>query len=564
LAQGVNFDKEGRGYVLRRIMRRAIRHGYLLGLRAPFMYKLVDVLAQNMGGHYAYLETQKESIKSAMMLEEERFFETIDAGINLFQKELENTKDIFSGEVAFKLYDTYGFPLDLTQDMLREQNIGLDIEMFDAQMDAQREKSKASWKGSGDALNSGDFKELLEAFGANQFVGYETTRAHSKVIALLDEDFKRVQSIQDSGWVMLEKTPFYAESGGQCGDSGSINDTIKVTETRKFLELNLSHFEGSLNVGDEVEAIVDDSRAQIAKHHSATHLLHAALREILGAHIAQAGSLVEATRLRFDFSHPKAVSKNELASIEAWVNDKIDRALKSDTEVTDVETAKQKGAIALFGEKYSDEVRMVDFSGVSTELCGGTHVTNTSEIGMFLITKESGVSAGVRRIEAICAKEAFGFVKELRSNLESIKDEVKNQDILLGVSKLKEQIKELKGELASAQSATKQEFKSEVIDGIHVIIDIVENGDIKTLIDEAKNRYDKVAVMLIQPKNDKVLIACGIKGVALKAGAWIKEIAPILGGGGGGRDDFAQAGGKDASKIEEALVASREYIKSNL
>ena len=195
LAQGVNFDKEGRGYVLRRIMRRAIRHGYLLGLRAPFMYKLVDVLAQNMGGHYAYLETQKESIKSAMMLEEERFFETIDAGINLFQKELKNTKDIFSGEVAFKLYDTYGFPLDLTQDMLREQNIGLDIEMFDAQMDEQREKSKASWKGSGDALNSGDFKELLEAFGANQFVGYETTQAHSKVIALLDEDFQRVQSV---------------------------------------------------------------------------------------------------------------------------------------------------------------------------------------------------------------------------------------------------------------------------------------------------------------------------------------------------------------------------------
>ncbi len=564
LAQGVNFDKEGRGYVLRRIMRRAIRHGYLLGLRAPFMHKLVDVLAQNMGDHYTYLETQKESIKSAMMLEEERFFETIDAGINLFQKELKNTKDIFSGEVAFRLYDTYGFPLDLTQDMLREQNIRLDIEMFDKQMDEQRKKSKASWKGSGDALSSGDFKELLEAFGANQFVGYEATQAHSKVIALLDEDFKRVQSVQGSGWVMLEKTPFYAESGGQCGDSGSINDTIKVTETRKFLELNLSHFEGSLNVGDEVEAIVDDSRAQIAKHHSATHLLHAALREILGAHIAQAGSLVEAKRLRFDFSHPKAVSKNELASIEAWVNDKIDRALKSDTEVTDVETAKQKGAIALFGEKYSDEVRMVDFSGVSTELCGGTHVTNTSEIGMFLITKESGVSAGVRRIEAICAKEAFGFVKELRSNLESIKDEVKNQDVLLGVSKLKEQIKELKGELASAQSATKQELKSEVIDGIYVIIDTVENGDIKTLIDEAKNKYDKVAVMLIQPKNDKVLIACGAQGISIKAGAWIKEIAPILGGGGGGRDDFAQAGGKDASKIEEALAASREYIKSNL
>jgi alanyl-tRNA synthetase len=564
LAQGVNFDKEGRGYVLRRIMRRAIRHGYLLGLRTPFMYKLVDALVANMGGHYAYLETQKESIKSAMMLEEERFFETIDAGISLFQKELENTKDIFSGEVAFKLYDTYGFPLDLTQDMLREQNIRLDIEVFDKQMSEQREKSKASWKGSGDAINSGDFKELLEAFGVNQFVGYEVTQAHSKVIALLDEDFKRVQSVQNSGWVMLDKTPFYAESGGQCGDGGSIDDAIKVTETRKFLELNLSHFEGSLSVDDEVSASVDDSRAQIAKHHSATHLLHAALREILGTHIAQAGSLVEATRLRFDFSHPKALTKSELSSIEAWVNDKIDRALKSETEVTDVESAKQKGAIALFGEKYADEVRMVDFSGVSMELCGGTHVENTSEIGVFLITKESGVSAGVRRIEAICAKEALRFVKNLRDDLESIKDEIKNQDVLLGISKLKEQIKELKSELTSVQSSTKQELKSEVIDGVHVVIDTIENGDIKALIDEAKNKYDKIAVMLIQSKNDKVLIACGIKGVALKAGSWIKEIAPILGGGGGGRDDFAQAGGKDASKIKEALVASREYIKSNL
>ncbi|MBN2768894.1 MAG: alanine--tRNA ligase, partial [Campylobacterales bacterium] len=564
LAQGVNFDKEGRGYVLRRIMRRAIRHGYLLGLRAPFMYKLVDVLVTNMGGHYAYLETQKESIKSAMMLEEERFFETIDAGISLFQKELENTKDIFSGEVAFKLYDTYGFPLDLTQDMLREQNISLDMDTFDKQMSAQREMSKASWKGSGDAINSGDFKELLEAFGINEFVGYEATQAHSKVIALLDEDFKRVQSIQGSGWVMLDKTPFYAESGGQCGDTGSIDGTIKVIETRKFLELNLSHFEGVLSVDDKIEAVVDNSRAQIAKHHSATHLLHAALREILGTHIAQAGSLVEATRLRFDFSHPKALTKSELTSIEAWVNDKIDRALRSDTHVTDIETAKQKGAIALFGEKYADEVRMVDFEGASVELCGGIHVANTSEIGVFLITKESGVSAGVRRIEAICAKEAQKYIAALRSEFENIKEEVKNQDVLLGITKLKDQIKELKNELASAQSATKQELKGEVIDGVNVIVDTVQNGDIKMLIDDAKNKYEHVAIMLIQPKDDKVLIACGIKGVAVKAGAWIKEIAPILGGGGGGRDDFAQAGGKDISKIEDALNASREYIKRNL
>ena len=564
LAQGVNFDKEGRGYVLRRIMRRAIRHGYLLGLREPFMYKFVDVLVGNMGGHYEYLSVQKESIKSAMLLEEERFFETIEAGIDLFQKELEDTENVFSGEVAFKLYDTFGFPLDLTQDMLREKGITLDIDAFDAQMSLQREKSKASWKGSGDAASSGDFKELLEEFGVNEFVGYELMQSDSEIIALLDEDFKRVQSIKDSGWVMLDKTPFYAESGGQCGDRGVINDAVKVIDTKRFLELNLSRFEGVLKVGQKVKAVVDDSRMQIAKHHSATHLLHAALREVLGAHIAQAGSLVEASRLRFDFSHPKALSEKELVSIEAWVNDKIDRALKSEMQVTDIQSAKEQGAIALFGEKYGDEVRMIDFEGVSTELCGGTHVTNTSQIGMFLITKESGVSAGVRRIEAICAKEAFKYVRSLRSDLEDIKSEVKNQDVLLGVSKLKEQIKELKRELANVQSSANQELTSEVINGVSVIIDTIQGGDIKSLIDEVKNRYEKVVVMLIQPRDDKVLIACGVKGVSIKAGDWIKKVAPILGGGGGGRDDFAQAGGKDTSRIEEALSASNAYIKSNL
>ncbi len=564
LAQGVNFDKEGRGYVLRRIMRRAIRHGYLLGLREPFMYKLVNVLANNMSSHYGYLEDRLESIKSAMKLEEERFFDTIEAGITLFNKELENTKNIFSGEVAFKLYDTYGFPLDLTEDMLRELEIGLDKDEFEKHMTMQREQSKASWKGSGDAIANGDFKELKESFGVNNFVGYEYKNFKSKVIALLDEDFKITREIKTSGWVMLDNTPFYPQSGGQRGDEGTLNDTIKVTDTKKFLDINLSHIEGKVKAGESVEAIVDDVRMQTAKHHSATHLLHAALREILGSHIAQAGSLVEENRLRFDFSHPQALDNEELDMIEAWVNDKIDKSIPSKTNVMDMQSAKDKGAMALFGEKYGDEVRVVEFGDSSIELCGGIHVENSSQIGQFIILKESGVSAGVRRIEAICGKEAISYSKNLRVQIEEIKSELKNQDPINGISKLKEQIKSLKQELENSLNSQKSELDIQEINGVSIVIAEIDSGDIKTMIDDFKNRFDKALIMLIQPKDDKVLIACGSKGVNIKAGEWIKNIAPILGGGGGGRDDFAQAGGKEVLKIADALNASKEYIKNNL
>ncbi len=387
---------------------------------------------------------------------------------------------------------------------------------------------------------------------------------NSKVLALLDENFKLVDKIVTNGWAMLDNTPFYAESGGQCGDKGTLNDTIKVLDTKKFLDLNLSQVEGTLSVGDTVEAKVDDSRMQIAKHHSATHLLHAALREILGTHISQAGSLVDANRLRFDFSHPRAMSQEEIDKVEAWINDKIDLAIPSTTEIMDVESAKAKGAMALFGEKYGDEVRVVDFGGESIELCGGVHVENSAQIGLFVITKESGVSAGVRRIEAICGKEAVKFTKNIRNELETIRNEVKNQDALSGVLKFKEQIKTLRNELSTAMSSQKNELEVLEINGVPTIVSEVNGGDIKAMIDEAKNRYEKVAIMLIQPKDDKVMIACGVKGVMIKAGAWIKEIAPILGGGGGGRDDFATAGGKDISKISEALKASRDYLAKML
>ena len=565
LAQGVNFDKEGRGYVLRRIMRRAIRHGYLLGLREPFMYKLVDTLVALMGKQYDYLNSKAEAIKTSMKLEEERFFATIEAGIKLFNEELKNTSDVFNGEVAFKLYDTYGFPLDLTEDMLREKNIKLDIDAFNAKMEAQKAQSKANWKGTGDAATTGDFKALKEMFGVNEFTGYESTAAQAKVLALLDEDFKQVDSIDGKGWVLLDKTPFYAESGGQVGDRGTIkvagsSKQVAVKDTKKFLDMNLSEVEGKLSVGDEVEAVVDNSRVEIEKHHSATHLLHAALREILGDHISQAGSLNDDKRLRFDFSHPQAMSNEELQKVEDWVNDKISRAIPRETKLMSIDEAKNSGAMALFGEKYGDEVRVVSFGDASVELCGGTHVSNVSQIGLFMITKESGVSAGVRRIEAICGRAAVEKVKALRDEITQIKEEVKNQNPIAGISKLKEQIKTLKSELQSALNSTKKELTAFEVNGVTVIVEEVEAGDIKELIDEAKNKYENIAIMLFQKKGDKVMLAAGAKGTSVKAGDWIKSIAPIVGGGGGGRPDFAQAGGKDPSKITTALEEAKTYL----
>jgi len=569
LAQGINFDKEGRGYVLRRIMRRAIRHGYLLGLREPFMYKLVDTLVALMGGQYDYLNSKGEAIKTSMKLEEERFFDTIEAGIKLFNEELKNTTDVFNGEVAFKLYDTYGFPLDLTEDMLREKNIKLDSDAFDAKMEIQKAQSKANWKGTGDAATTGDFKALKEKFNVNEFVGYETTKTNTKVLALLDENFKETQSIDGKGWVMLDKTPFYAESGGQTGDSGKLeirNEKleIKVFDTKKFLDMNLSEVEGKLSVGDEVEAVVDDSRDEIEKHHSATHLLHAALRELLGDHISQAGSLNDAKRLRFDFSHPKAMTSKEIERVEAWVNDKILRAVPAETKVMSIDEAKNSGAMALFGEKYGDEVRVVSIGDASVELCGGTHVDNASKIGLFMISKESGVSAGVRRIEAICGKAAVEKVNALRNEINEIKEEVKNQNPIAGISKLKEQVKTLKGELQTALSSTKKELSVSEVNGVTVIVEEVEAGDIKELIDEAKNKYENLAIMLFQKKGEKVMLAAGVKDAPLKAGDWIKAIAPIVGGGGGGRPDFAQAGGKDPSKIKTALEEAKVYLSEIL
>lgn len=565
LAQGTNFDKEGRGYVLRRILRRAVRHGYLLGLKEPFMYKLVDIVCEVMGSHYSYLNDKKEFVKELIKLEEERFYTTIASGIELFNEELKNTKDIFSGEVAFKLYDTYGFPLDLTADMLRESNLKVDEAKFDELMKEQKLRSKASWKGSGDkAKTEGDFKNLLEKFGKNNFVGYEKLECEAKILAILDENFKIIDELKngENGWIMLDNTPFYATSGGQCGDKGTISKS-EVLKTEKFFELNLSFIKAAENfkTNQIIKAVVGYEREMIKRNHSATHLLHAALRKVLGDHISQAGSSVEASRLRFDFTHPKAMSFEEIKEVENLVNFEILKAIPAKTEILELNEAKKSGAIALFGEKYASKVRVLSFGDFSKELCGGTHVKNSSEIGAFLIIKESGVSAGVRRIEAICSKEVINYTNHLRDKLETINSELKSNEPLIAIDKLKNEINELKNELK--KTSNNKELEVHNINGVSVIVSEFD-GDIKTKIDELKNRYEKVVVLLENIKDDKITLCAGVKNAPIKARDLVKQTALIVGGNGGGRDDFATAGGKDISKSKEVLKFGLKYIKEKL
>ena len=571
LSQGILFGNEGRPYVSRRILRRAVRHGYLLGFRKPFLAKVYDTLCDILGSHYTDLVQQANYIKEQLTLEEERFFKTIDLGMTIFNEELAKTKEIFSGEVAFKLYDTYGFPLDLTEDMLRDKNLKVDNAKFDELMNAQKAKAKAAWKGSGDAATEGDFKSLLEKYGKNNFVGYEKTFENSTIVTLLDEKFKEVDTLNagQSGWVMLDNTPFYAISGGQSGDTGALEDNEHiaiVTETSKFYDINLSKVtveNSTLKKGEKVQAVVVN-RSEIEKHHSATHLLQSALKMVLGETVTQAGSLNDTSRLRFDFTYAKAMTSEQIKEVEDLVNSMIARGIKGNVEELAIEEAKNKGAIAMFGEKYGDMVRVVSFDDVSVEFCGGTHVKNTSDIGSIYITKESGVSAGVRRIEAVCGLAAIEYTNSIIKKYQEVQDEVKNQDAITGIKKLKEQIKELKKEVELAQSQTAAPIVEEMIGDVKVVVDVVENGDIKKIVDDLKNANDKVAVLLLQAKGDKVMLVAGSKDTNIKAGNWIKEIAPIVGGGGGGRPDFAQAGGKDVSKIAEAKTAALEYAKANL
>jgi alanyl-tRNA synthetase len=567
LSQGILFDKVGRGYVVRRILRRAVRHGYLLGFKKAFMGEIVDVLIKQMGFHYTELVEQKEFIKEQILLEEERFFKTISSGMELFNYESKNTIDIFNGEVAFKLYDTHGFPLDLTEDMLKEKNLTIDMAKFDECMNRQKAKAKAAWKGSGDDTKNGDFKTILDTIGTNKFIGYDKISSNSKIVALLDINFKQIKTLENNniGWIMLDKTPFYATSGGQEGDAGELKNKAQIIETKKLFGINISKIKVSnrLNVDDMVDANVIN-RSEVEKHHSATHLLQSALKIVLGDTVSQAGSFNDDKRLRFDFTYTKAMTSRQIQRVENIVNDMIANAIKCTTEELPIEHAKQKGAIAIFGEKYGNTVRVVEFGDVSVEFCGGTHVKNTAIVGSFYITKESGISSGVRRIEAVCGKSAISYSKANIQKILQVESELKTKDIISGIKKLKTTIKELKEEIKKTHNINNTDLSEQMIGDIKVVINIIKHGDIKNIIDEYKNKNNKIAIMLFQIKGEKVLLACGSKNTNIKAGDWIKNIAPIIGGGGGGRPDFAQAGGKNISKLDDAKIKAMEYLKQNI
>ncbi|WRF06773.1 alanine--tRNA ligase [Helicobacter pylori] len=564
LAQGVHFNKEGRGYVLRRILRRALRHGYLMGLKEAFLYKVVGVVCEQFSNTHAYLKESKETVVKECFEEEERFLETLESGMELFNLSLKhlNENKIFDGKIAFKLYDTFGFPLDLTNDMLRSHGACVDMQGFENCMQEQVKRSKASWKGK---QNNADFSAILNAYAPNVFVGYETTECSAKVLGFFDSGFKEITEANPNQevWVLLEKTPFYAEGGGAIGDRGALfknnEEAAIVSDTKNFFGLNFSLLEikKALKKGDQVIAQVSDERLEIAKHHSATHLLQSALREVLGSHVSQAGSLVESKRLRFDFSHPKALNDEELEKVEDLVNAQIFKHLNSQVEHMPLNQAKDKGALALFSEKYAENVRVVSFKEASIELCGGIHVENTGLIGGFRIVKESGVSSGVRRIEAVCGKAFYQLAKEENKELKNAKTLLKNNDVIAGINKLKESVKN------SQKAPVSMDLPVEKIHGVNVVVGVVEQGDIKEMIDRLKSKHEKLLAMVFKKENERITLACGVKNAPIKANAWANEVAQILGGKGGGRGDFASAGGKDIENLQAALnLAKNTALKA--
>lgn len=564
LAQGVHFNKEGRGYVLRRILRRALRHGYLMGLKEAFLYKVVGVVCEQFSNTHAYLKESKEIVMKECFEEEERFLETLESGMELFNLSLKhlNENKIFDGKIAFKLYDTFGFPLDLTNDMLRSHGACVDMQGFENCMQEQVKRSKASWKGK---QNNADFSAILNAYAPNVFVGYETTECPAKALGFFDSDFKEIAEANPNQevWVLLEKTPFYAEGGGAIGDKGTLlkddEEAALVLDTKNFFGLNFSLLEikKALKKGDQVIAQVSDERFEIAKHHSATHLLQSALREVLGSHVSQAGSLVESKRLRFDFSHAKALNDEELEKVEDLVNAQIFKHLNSQVEYMPLNQAKSRGALALFSEKYAENVRVVSFKEASIELCGGVHVENTGLIGGFRILKESGVSSGVRRIEAVCGKAFYQLAKEENKELKNAKILLKNNDVIAGINKLKESVKN------SQKAPVSMDLPIEKIHGVSLVVGVVENGDIKEMIDRLKSKHERLLAMVFKKENERITLACGVKNAPIKANAWANEVAQILGGKGGGRDDFASAGGKDTENLPTALnLAKNTALKA--
>ncbi len=579
IADGVIPGNEGRGYVLRRIIRRAIRHGYKLGVRNAFFHKIVPNLSAEMGSAYPELVSNQARITDILRQEEERFFETIENGMAILEAELANTKKIFNGDTAFKLHDTYGFPLDLTADICRERHVSVDTAAFDAAMARQKEQARSA----------GKFKMAtnLEYTGvATTFKGYETLETTGKITALY-KDGTAVNRLSegDLGVVVLDNTPFYAESGGQIGDNGvlkSDNGIFAVEDTQKIQASVFGHHgvlkTGTLNVGDSVKANVDlSSRNATMRNHSATHLMHKALRQVLGEHVQQKGSLVDADKTRFDFVHNAPMSDDQIAKVEAIVNAEILANAACQARVMDIESAQKTGAMMLFGEKYGDEVRVLDI-GSSRELCGGTHVNRTGDIGLFKITSESGVAAGVRRVEATTGEGALKLINAQQSLISTIAAEIKApiNELVSKVSQLSEHAKSLEKELARLKSklASTQgdDLVSQVIEiaGIKVLAATLEGADANTLretMDKLKDKLKSAAIVLASVNEGKVSLAAGVTNdliAKLKAGELVNHVASQVGGKGGGKPDMAMAGGTDASSLPKALASVKDWVTQKL
>jgi len=588
IADGVIPGNEGRGYVLRRIIRRALRHGYQLGCRTPFFHRLVVDLEKEMGAAYPELTEARARIESVLLQEEERFGETLEHGMKILTEAFAalagKAAAQIDGETAFVLYDTYGFPVDLTADIARERNIGVDLAGFDAAMDRQREQARAA----------GKFKAGVNVHfdgPLTRFVGYDTLQADARVLALYREDAAVPElAAGQAGLVVLDTTPFYAESGGQAGDHGVLRAgpaRFDVLDTQKLQPDVFAHHgvlkEGVLRVGDAVHASVEPRLRERTRHnHSATHLLHAALRSVLGSHVQQKGSLVDATRTRFDFSHDKALSADEIRRVEEQVNAAIRANAAVSVRQMAYDDAIRAGALAFFGDKYGDEVRVIAMGegpgGFSTELCGGTHVARTGDIGFFKIVSEGGVAAGVRRVEAVTGAGALEYVQQLDARLGEIAAAIRSPaaeaaqrigQMLEQARAYEKEIQRLQQKLAAGQG---EELVNRAVDigGVRVIAAVLEGVDARQLrdtVDQLKARMDTAAIVLGAVTEGKVQLVAGVTANAtarIKAGDLVNFVARQVGGKGGGRPDLAMAGGTDAAALPGALAAVESWARERL
>ena len=592
IADGVLPSNEGRGYVLRRIMRRGMRHAHLIGCEDPLLYKLVPTLVGNMGQAFPELGRAQALIEETLKLEESRFKKTLDRGLKLLDEESASVGEggTLSGDVAFKLYDTYGFPVDLTQDALKSKNISVDMDAYEAAMEKQRADARAAWAGSGDAATEKVWFELREKVGATEFLGYDNDEAEGQITALVVEG-EPVQSAKagDKVFLVANQTPFYAESGGQAGDSGVIQlEKAKITVTDTLKKLGDLHVhvgvveDGEVSVGDDIHLAVDaDNRNATRANHSATHLLHAALRRRLGDHVTQKGSLVAPDRLRFDISHPKGVNDNEMADVEDEVNRIIRQNAEVSTRLMTPDEAIEAGAMALFGEKYGDEVRVVsmgelDDANYSTELCGGTHVRRTGDIGLFKVVSEGAVAAGVRRIEALTGAGALAYLEAQDKALHDIAGllKVNPNDVVGRISALLEERKKLERELMDARKAAasgggsaRGEDAAKEVGGIAFIGKVIENipaKELKGMVDEMKKQLGSGVAALVAVNEGKASLVVGVTSdIAEKVSAvdLVRAGSAAVGGkGGGGRPEMAQAGGPDGAKAQDAIQAIEEAL----